>query len=382
MRQYEKDYEVLQTGLVEYKPKEKKASKIIKKATAGVLSLGMVFVAGYAGASFAIRAMPNLELPASYQIGELIEETTPIVPIRHTPATGSLTELFNFANPGVVAISTETLGINFFGQTVTRPSSGSGFIISEEGYIVTNYHVIEASASISVILYDGEVYPAALVGTAPNYDLAVLKILTDRDLTALSFTNSEPQVGEQVVAIGNPLGEFANSMSVGHVSALNRTITIDGLTFNAIQTDAAVNRGNSGGPLVNTYGEVVGVVTAKSGGHGVEGLGFAIPAYTANEIITNIIEGTERTQRAVLGIIVNPDSLTISHIGQYSAAYRANMELGDRILAINDEHVFNHQSLRDYLDRLAPGDIIEVTILRGSQILVKEVTLGMSIETA
>ena len=362
-------YEIIETNMVEYKAKKRFP---FKKAAASFISLGLVFGAGYAGASLAIN---NIEIPAPIQITEIHE--VPIVPLAATNTSVSLTELFEFANPSVVAISTETLGMNFFGQTVTRPSSGSGFIISEDGFIVTNYHVIQNANTISVIMYDEEIYNAVVVGQNPSYDLAVLKILTDRDLDALSFARSYPQVGEQVVAIGNPLGEFQNSMSVGHVSANNRTITIDGITFDAIQTDAAVNRGNSGGPLLNTMGEVVGVVTAKSGGSGVEGLGFAIPSKTVDSIVSSIIEGgVSIAKRAVLGIVVNGDTLTIDYISEGSAAHLADMQIDDRILAVNETHVFNHESLRAYLDELAPGDVVRVTILRNSQIIIKDVILG------
>ena len=363
------DYEIVETSLVEYKAKKKVP---FKKAAASLISLGLVFGAGYAGASLAVN---NIEIPAPIQITEIHE--VPIVPLAAYSTNASLTDLFEFANPAVVAISTETLGVNFFGQPVTRPSSGSGFIISEDGFIVTNYHVIQNANTISVIMYDEEVYNAVVVGQNPNYDLAVLKVLTDRELDTLSFSNSYPLVGEQVVAIGNPLGEFQNSMSVGHVSATNRNITIDGITFNAIQTDAAVNRGNSGGPLLNTSGEVVGVITAKSGGSGVEGLGFAIPSKTVDDIVSSIIDGSSPiVQRAVLGIVVNPDTLAIEYVSSGSAADDAEMMVEDRILAINETHVFNHESLRAYLDELEPGDLVQVTVLRNSQIIIKDVILG------
>ena len=305
------------------------------------------------------------------------------MPVAYSTTSNSLTDLFYFVNPAVVAISTESVGINFFGQAVSRPSSGSGFIFSEEGHIVTNYHVVERASTVSIIMYDGEVYPASVIGTAPEYDLAVLQIMTDRNLTTLDFATTPSLVGEQVAAIGNPLGEFANSMSVGHVSALNRTITIDGITFEAIQTDAAVNRGNSGGPLVNVNGEVIGVVTAKSGGSGVEGLGFAIPAEIASGIVQNILDnGSVMVQRAVLGVIVEPYSLTVEHVNAHSAAYSAGILGGDRILSIDGNLVFNHSSLRDFLDTLSPGDLTEVTLLRDNQILIIEVILGASMEIA
>ena len=209
----------------------------------------------------------------------------------------TLPELFTGANTAVVAISTETTQRNFFGQVVTLPAAGSGFIVSADGYIVTNDHVIENATRITVMLYNGNIYPATVVGRYRAGDLAVLKIEAE-NLSFLTFGNSdEVMVGEQVAAIGNPLGELSNSMTVGHISGLDRDITIGGITLTMIQTDASVNSGNSGGPLLNLRGEVIGVVTARAGGSAggltVEGLGFAIPSNIAAETISRLIENGE-----------------------------------------------------------------------------------------
>ena len=221
--------------------------------------------------------------------------------------TLSLNELFSSANPAVVAISTETTGRNVFGRRVTLPAAGSGFIVSEDGYLVTNNHVIENAASISVLLHDGTSYPAVLVGTDPLSDLAVLKIDAN-GLSYLVWGDSEDlQVGDQVVAIGNPLGEFANSMTVGYISALDREINIDGTPRNMLQTDAALNEGNSGGPLLNMRGQVVGIVSAKSIGMSVEGLGFAIPSKVAKNIINQLIDGGYVKNRGMIGVQVGVD---------------------------------------------------------------------------
>ena len=223
------------------------------------------------------------------ETGNLAAAMTSVNPLSRTL---TLPELFIGANPAVVAINTETTGRNFFGQVVTLPAAGSGFIISADGYIVTNDHVIENASRISVMLYDGTVFPASVVGRYRAGDLAVLKIDAE-NLPFLTFGDSDGlMVGEQVAAIGNPLGELANSMTVGHISGLDREITIGRITLNMIQTDASVNRGNSGGPLLNLRGQVIGVVTARADGQAVEGLGFAIPSNIAAEIVARLI--TER----------------------------------------------------------------------------------------
>jgi len=201
----------------------------------------------------------------------------------------TLPEIFLGANPAVVTISTESVVRNIWGQGFTVTSAGSGFIISADGYIVTNHHVIENTTRITVKLYDGTVYQTRVIGHNRANDIAVLKIEAT-DLPFLTFGDSDAlMVGEQVAAIGNPLGELSNSMTVGYISGLNREINIDGIKLTMIQTDTAVNRGNSGGPLLNTKGQVVGIITAKSGGHNVEGLSFAIPSNTADEIVRRLI---------------------------------------------------------------------------------------------
>ena len=231
----------------------------------------------------------------------------------------SLPELFIGANPAVVAINTETTGRNFFGQIVTLPAAGSGFIVSADGYIVTNDHVIGNASRISVMLYNGTVFPASVVGRYRAGDLAVLKIDAE-NLPFLTFGDSDKvMVGEQVAAIGNPLGVLANSMTVGHISGLAREITIGRITLNMIQTDASVNRGNSGGPLMNLYGQVIGVITARADGAAVEGLGFAIPSNTAAEIVTRLIEeGTAENQNQVpLHGFTFPDIIRDENLMEY-----------------------------------------------------------------
>jgi serine protease Do len=277
----------------------------------------------------------------------------------------------------VVAISTEIVGRNAFGMTVTRPASGSGFLISADGYIVTNDHVIENAANITVLMHDGREFPATVVGRDPNSDLAVIKT-EGTGFPFLRFGNSENlRVGNQVAAIGNPLGQLANSMTVGYVSALNRDINIDGFSRNKIQTDAAVNRGNSGGPLLNLYGEVIGVVSAKSVGMDVEGLGFAIPSAQAQSVVANLVDYGFVRGRAVLGVTVNDGGgmVQIVTVSQGSAAYRAGLRPGDFILYVNGTGVSNFTEFRAILDLMSPGNTAEMRIRRAGNEMILTATL-------
>ena len=191
-----------------------------------------------------------------------------------------------------VSINCSSQSTNIFGQTTQSASSGSGFIISEDGYIVTNYHVINGASSVKVTLYNGDTYDATVIGGDSDYDVAVLKI-NAAGLTPVTLGNSaDVNVGDSVLAIGNPLGELTFSMSGGYVSSCNRAINVDGTPFNMIQVDCSINPGNSGGPLMNLYGEVVGIVSAKYSTYStttVEGLGFAIPIDDVKSIITDIM---------------------------------------------------------------------------------------------
>ena len=213
-----------------------------------------------------------------------------------TPLTAA--ELYAANVNSTVGITT-SITTNYFGYRTSAAAAGSGFIISSDGYIVTNHHVIEDSDSITVTLYNGDTYSARLIGSDPANDVAVLKISAE-GLTPVTLGSAETlSVGDEVVAIGNPLGELTFSLTKGNVSALDREITLSsGTTMNLIQTDAAINSGNSGGALFNMYGEVVGITNAKYSGSSssseasIDNIGFAIPINTVKSIITGLIDGT------------------------------------------------------------------------------------------
>ena len=361
--------------LIPYEPPKARRNRW-KTVTAVICAVALMLTCGYVGAQIvSSRNDPVLSDAPSTDVSlvNATDNSTATLPtLVSNDRTLTLPELFEGANPAVVAISTETVGHNIFGHTVTRPASGSGFFISSDGYIVTNDHVIAGADSITALLYDGTEHQATVVGRDAASDLAIIKIEAE-GLTYLTLGDSDTlQVGEQVVAIGNPLGEFANSMTVGHVSALSRDITIDGVSRNKLQTDTAVNPGNSGGPLLNLQGEVIGVVSAKSVGANVEGLGFAIPAAQAQRVIDELVQHGY-IRRAVLGISVATQSGTglvqIAEINPGSAAERAGLLPGDIILAVGGAEITGFSDLRAVLDALSPGDTAEVRVLRGIDVL-------------
>ena len=209
------------------------------------------------------------------------------------------------AAPSVVEVFTETKQVSSWFQEYVTEGAGSGVVLSEDGYIVTNHHVIDGANTIKVRLSDGQTYTAALTGTDAKTDLAVLKINASGLITAKLADSSAVRVGDFVIAIGNPLGELGGTVTEGIISAKDREITIDGEAMTLLQTSAAVNPGNSGGGLFNLDGELVGVVNAKSSGDDIEGLAFAIPADTVKEIVQELIQYGYVTGRPQLGISVS-----------------------------------------------------------------------------
>ena len=296
----------------------------------------------------------------------------------------------------VVSINvTGTSGTNWFGQPVQTASAGSGFILTSDGYIVTNYHVVGDAQTIQVTLYSGDTYDAQYVGGDEDYDIAVIKIEAT-GLQAVTLGDSEElNVGDHVLAIGNPLGELTFSMSGGMVSSVNRTINVDGTPFNMIQTDTSINPGNSGGPLLNSYGEVVGIVSAKysstgSSGESVEGLGFAIPINDVSSMIQDIMTNGYVSNRAYLGATIG--SLNASMAQQYryditegafvysvedgGPADQAGLQLGDVITAIDDTEITSLDDLTAARKSYTAGDTCTLTVYRQGETITLQLTWG------
>ncbi|MBP7401153.1 MAG: trypsin-like peptidase domain-containing protein [Clostridia bacterium] len=278
--------------------------------------------------------------------------------------------------PAVVAITTETV-TSFYGRLTTSQSAGSGIIFTKDGYVVTNAHVVEGAKTITVVTEAGDSYKAKLIGEDSQSDIAVLKIESDKDLPYAVFGDSDELVrGEMAVAIGNPLGELAGTVTVGVISALNRQITIDNVTMNLIQTDAAINAGNSGGALVNSYGEVIGINSAKNSSEGVEGLGFAIPINDAKPVIEELINNGYVTGRPIIGISGEsvPDQIAQRYgwpLGVYvgsvepgSAAEIAGIREGDIIVEFDGTAVTSVAELNSVKESHKAGDSVSVKIYR------------------
>ena len=288
---------------------------------------------------------------------------------------------------------TGATGYNIFGQPVQSASSGSGFILTTDGYIVTNYHVVEDAQAIQVTLYDGTEYDAQYVGGDEDYDIAVIKV-DATDLQPVTLGDSDGlHVGDRVLAIGNPLGELTFSMSGGMVSSVNRAINVDGTPFNMIQTDASINPGNSGGPLLNSYGEVVGIVSAKYSSYSnesVEGLGFAIPINDVSSMIQDIMTNGYVTDRAYLGATVG--TLNTSMAQQYrfditqgafiysveegGPADQAGLQLGDVITAVDGTEITSLDSFTAVKKGYRIGDTSELTVYRQGETLTLTLTWG------
>lgn len=265
------------------------------------------------------------------------------------------------------------------GETVEQ-GSGSGIIISEDGYIVTNQHVVEGASEISVILNTGEEYTAKLIGQDTKTDLAVLKIEVGTSLPAAKLGNSsEVKVGETAVAIGNPMGmEFSGSVTAGIISAVNRTMTIEDRTYNLIQTDAAINSGNSGGALINQYGEVIGINSVKLSQEGVEGMGFAIAIDEAKPVIDDLMSSGYVTGRPLVGISIQPTKygLFISSVQENSGAQKAGLKVGDQILAVDGKEVSSRSEINEIRDTKKPGETIKFKVARSGNSMELDVVLS------
>ena len=265
---------------------------------------------------------------------------------------------------------------------MVEQGSGSGIIISDTGYIVTNQHVISGATEISVILNTGEEIAATLVGEDEKTDLAVLKIQTDKELNPAALGDSnQVQVGELAVAIGNPLGqEFAGTVTAGVVSAVNRTMTIDNRTYNLIQTDAAINSGNSGGALFNQYGEVIGINSIKLSSTGVEGIGFAIAISEAKPIIEDLMSNGYVTGRPLVGISVQETryGLFIAGVSEGTGAAQAGLKEGDLIVKVEGQSVKTSTALNEIRDTKKPGDTLKFSIMRDGELIDVNVVLSES----
>jgi serine protease Do len=314
-----------------------------------------------------------------------------------TEVDTAITKAVESVGPAVVTVvSTIPGGTTLLGRLPDQTASGSGAIISADGYILTNNHVVEGATKVDIILADGTQLPAKVVGTDIYADLAVLQAQGEMPAVANLGNSDGLKPGETVIAIGSPLGDFVNTVTVGVVSALGRVIdTGQGYQMeDLIQTDAAINQGNSGGPLVNLAGEVIGINTliVRGGGFGsavAEGLGFAIPVNTARAIAEQIVEKgyVARPYLGIRWLTVTPRlaksydlpvewGAFVSEIGSDSPAARGGVLQGDIITRIGDTDLDENHSFINALFSYEPGETIPLEIMRGRQKLEVQVTLG------
>ena len=290
-----------------------------------------------------------------------------------------------------VSINCSATSTNIFGQQTQTASSGSGFIITEDGYVVTNYHVVSGASSVQVTLYNGDTYDATVIGGDSDYDVAVLKINASGLQPVTLGESADVNVGDTVLAIGNPLGELTFSMSQGIVSSCDRAINVDGTPFNMIQVDCSINPGNSGGPLVNLYGEMVGIVSAKYSSYSsttVEGLGFAIPISDVRSIITDIMENGAVTDKAYMAITAGTmneqmaaqfnidvtEGVFVYSVVEGGAGEKAGLRLGDVITKMGDKTLTSRQDLSAAMKGYRAGDTVTLTVYRGGQYIEVELT--------
>ena len=324
------------------------------------------------------------------------------VPVALNSVTGgkamSDAEVYAAAVNSVASINTTSqAGINIFGQPVQAASSGSGFILSSDGYILTNYHVVQNASAVEVTTYSGNVFQAQVIGGDPDYDIAVLKVDASGLQSAALGSSDTLRVGDWVLAIGNPLGELTFSMSGGMVSSVNRAINVSGTPFHMIQTDASINPGNSGGPLLNTSGEVVGIVSAKyssSNGRAVEGIGFAIPINDVRALVQDIIDNGYVTNKAYLGVTagtVNAQMARQAGLSQgvylyavdpNGAAAAAGLRAGDIITRIDGTDIPSMAELSAAKKTYSAGDTAQFTVIRGGTAMQIPVTWGAKPDSA
>ena len=293
---------------------------------------------------------------------------------------------------------TTSITTNFWGHQTTSAASGSGFIISSDGYILTNFHVIENSSSITVSSYNGENYDAKLIGYDESNDIAVLKIEAEGLAPVVLGNSDNLNVGDSVVAIGNPLGELTFSLTSGAISAKGREVTFSGgITMNLLQTDCAINSGNSGGALFNLYGEVIGVTNAKyssssSSEASIDNIGFAIPINSIRSIVESIIE-KGYVSKPYMGVSVAdvnegyqiyglPAGAAIQSVVEDSPAQKAGLQIGDIVTKAGDREITCADDLVRLVKESKVGDTVTFTVYRKGQTISVTATIGEQIQSA
>ena len=381
-------------------PKKKKkfnGKRVARSAVALVLAAAMGFAGGFVGAKFGGSGKVVIQQVAPSSTADSAPGSDSSITAASSSGSSLTTEqVADLVSPSVVVITTEQVVYSqwsWYGQNQVESGAGSGVIISSDGYILTCAHVVDGASTITVTIGDKD-YTATLVGEDTTSDIAVIKIDAD-GLTPATVGNSDSlKVGQSVMAVGNPLGELGGTVTGGMISALNRSVTIQGSssvnTMSLIQMDASVSPGNSGGGLFNMNGELVGIVNAKSSSSDAEGLGFAIPINDAIKVAQELLENGYVTGRPYLGItyLAVTDAQTASQLGvnaygvyvvevvKGGPAEKAGLQAGDRIVSVDGTEIASKDDLGTLMQKHAAGDTLSITIAREGQMQTVNVTLG------
>ena len=381
-------------------PKKKKkfnGKRVARSAVALVLAAAMGFAGGFVGAKFGGSGKVVIQQVAPSSTADSASGSDNSITAASSSGSSLTTEqVADLVSPSVVVITTEQVVYSqwsWYGQNQVESGAGSGVIISSDGYILTCAHVVDGASTITVTIGDKD-YTATLVGEDTTSDIAVIKIDAD-GLTPATVGNSDSlKVGQNVMAVGNPLGELGGTVTGGMISALNRSVTIQGSssvnTMSLIQMDASVSPGNSGGGLFNMNGELVGIVNAKSSSSDAEGLGFAIPINDAIKVAQELLENGYVTGRPYLGItyLAVTDAQTASQLGvnaygvyvvevvKGGPAEKAGLQAGDRIVSVDGTEIASKDDLGTLMQKHAAGDTLSITIARDGQMQTVNVTLG------
>ena len=381
-------------------PKKKKkfnGKHVARSAVALVLAAAMGFAGGFVGAKFGGSGKVVIQQVAPSSTADSASGSDSSITAASSSGSSLTTEqVADLVSPSVVVITTEQVVYSqwsWYGQNQVESGAGSGVIISSDGYILTCAHVVDGASNITVTINDKD-YTATLVGEDTTSDIAVIKIDANGLTPATVGDSDSLKVGQNVMAVGNPLGELGGTVTGGMISALNRSVTIQGSssvnTMSLIQMDASVSPGNSGGGLFNMNGELVGIVNAKSSSSDAEGLGFAIPINDAIKVAQELLENGYVTGRPYLGItyLAVTDAQTASQLGvnaygvyvvevvKGGPAEKAGLQAGDRIVSVDGTEIASKDDLGTLMQKHAAGDTLSITIARDGQMQTVNVTLG------
>lgn len=351
-------------------------NKILTTIGTIILSAIVGFGAGYAGSHLS----NNTDITIKQETQKAKSGTIQVTDV---------SDIVEKCKDSVVEITTESVssGNSIFGQYVSQ-GAGSGVIISEDGYIVTNNHVVNNATSLKVTTTDGTEFDAKIIGTDSQTDLAIIKINAQKLQAATLGDSNTLQVGDPAIAIGNPLGELGGTVTTGIISATDRQITIDNETMTLLQTDAAINPGNSGGGLFNSDGNLIGIVNAKESSTGIEGLGFAIPITSAKDVITELMQYGSVTSRPALNVSLYDytsnnqaqnskykDGCYIVQIVRNGAADKAGLKQNDRIISFDGQDIHSTSDVKAILKKHKIGDTLKIVVERNSKKVEVEITL-------